>query len=45
MHRTWDAGQHPDAHLLIELRARADAYRSIAETPFEEWIDGYDPEA
>lgn len=33
---TWDGGQC-DPLMLMELRTRADAYRALAETPYEGW--------
>jgi hypothetical protein len=45
--RTWDNGKHPDASLLIELRTRADAYRAIPDTSYDDWIEahGHDSQA
>lgn len=45
MQRTFDDGAFPDRNMLIELRTRADAYRAIPETNYEEWIaaHGNDP--
>jgi hypothetical protein len=35
---TWDHGAHPDPNLLTELRSRADAYRAIPDTTYDDWI-------
>ncbi len=39
MARTFDAGGHPDVALLVELRTRADAYRAISDSTFEDWMN------
>jgi hypothetical protein len=36
--RTWVAGGHPDPLLLTELRTRADAYRTIRDCTYEDWM-------
>lgn len=41
--RTWDAGASPDPLLLAELRTRADAYRAIPDSTYEDWMNAHDP--
>lgn len=46
--RTFDATDRPDPDpvLLSELRTRADAYRAIPETTYDDWMSahGNDPQ-
>jgi len=44
--RTFDNGEPPDPVLLSELRTRADAYRAIPDTTYEDWMSahGNDPQ-
>jgi hypothetical protein len=44
--RTFDDGEAPDPVLLSELRTRADAYRAIPDTSYEDWmsVHGNDPQ-
>jgi hypothetical protein len=46
--RTFDATDRPDPDpvLLSELRTRADAYRAIPETTYDDWMSahGHDPQ-
>jgi hypothetical protein len=39
MRRTWELGQHPDSTLLIDMRGRADAHLSLAETTYDRWVE------
>lgn len=43
VHHTWDAGSHPDSSMLIELRTRADAYRAIPDTTYQDWMKAHGP--
>lgn len=44
--RTFDDGGAPDPLLLAELRTRADAYRAIPDSTYDDWISAHgDPEA
>lgn len=43
MAQTWEAGGHPDTTLLTELRTRADAYRAIPDSTYEDWMKAHGP--
>ena len=42
---TWDAGEHLPEAALVELRTRADAYRSMAECDYSDLVSIHEPEA
>ncbi|WP_179507319.1 hypothetical protein [Sphingomonas melonis] len=46
LRRTWEEGKHPSTDLLIELRTRADAYRAIPDSTYDDWMKahGNDPQ-
>lgn len=46
MQHTWINGQHPDASMLTDLRARADAHLALSEIDYKRLLElsnGNDP--